>query len=167
MSLILLAGQKRTGKTSSLLRWTANKPNVGGILCPDIQKSRFMFDINKKVYIPFESKESELPDLVSIGKYLFLKVAFELGGNVITNSIKQNPISILDEWGPLEINSGGYYPFLIPHLDEISFSSSRHLLMVIRDQLIVDFKKQFPQLEISVFTNWVQSPSTYLDPLLN
>lgn len=142
--LWILTAPVHSGKTSFLESWAAER-DVSGFLTPDIDDIRVLYDLSNRKTIPFEVKEDVCEDVLNVGKYSFLKAAFDYGNEMIRESIHQNSLYfIIDEAGKLEMKDLGFadgIEFLINHL-KINESKTTYII-VVRDYLLSDFLEKY------------------------
>lgn len=133
--LILLSGEKQTGKTTALFGWIKNRQNVAGILTPVINGKRFFYSIPDSVYYDMEAEPNK-ENILSIGKFRFSAAAFNKTEEFITTWSKQSQWQwiVIDEIGPLELvqQKGLYSSFT----RLIQTSGKYNLLIVVRPSLI-------------------------------
>ena len=133
--LILLTGEKQTGKTTALFSWIKNHENVTGILTPILNGKRFFYSINDSAYYDMEAAPGE-KDILSVGKFQFSGAAFNKTEKLINNWSNQPQWEwiVVDEIGPLEIvqKKGLYKSFT----GLIQAPGKYNLLMVVRPTLI-------------------------------
>lgn len=142
--IYILAGDIRTGKTTTLLNWIHQRDDVDGWLCPDNENGKRCF-LNVKSKIKFElelENETEVDSakLVSIGSFNFLRSAFKKANDYLISltSENENQYLIVDELGRLELNKEGLHTaaeYLIP---EFLKDDTHHLILVVRSYLLDD-----------------------------
>jgi nucleoside-triphosphatase THEP1 len=140
-SIYIMSEPIHSGKTTTLQQWLRNKDiKAGGILAPDKDGLRQLYDIAKGLYHPFEVDGNHPEaDILAIGKYKFARSSFQLAQQILKESVEQDPEwVIVDEIGRLEMdkNEG-----LEPVISEIihtyqSGEKKGKLLLVIRNYLL-------------------------------
>lgn len=142
MSIYIFSRPIHSGKTTELLRWCNEQENIYGVLMPDINGSRKIFDLHNKEIFDIECKDSANTNehLTSVGKFHFYSVAFEKANLIISSALKQNPVwLVIDEAGKLELDGKGFYTAI---KDAIGFYSDNviagNLLLTVRDSLCAD-----------------------------
>ena len=119
------------------MHWCDQK-NAAGILMPDIDGSRKIFNIKTKEVFDIECKDpfnSKMP-LVTIGNYHFYTDAFEKANSILLEAFDDNNWLIIDEAGKLELNSKGLYPAIkFITGQEVYKTAGKNLLIVVRDSL--------------------------------
>lgn len=146
MSLIVLTGNVRTGKTTWLKNILPNLFSCGGILTPDREGLRHIYHIETGEWISFEVPVADL-DTIDIGKFHFLKNAFILGAELVIKSLQQNRLTIVDEFGRLEFTDDGFAPYL----NEVILQnkhSEKILLVVVRNSLLQEFIIKFNEPDL-------------------
>lgn len=123
------------------MHWLQQHPDAAGILTPDVDGVRMLYDIANKTYHPLQV-DADHPenDTVLIGKFRFSKTGFHLAQQILLRSVQSNaPWVMVDEIGPLEIKfSTGLEPIIsdILYLYKTQKNLQRYLLLVIRDKLL-------------------------------
>ena len=138
--IYILTGPIRNGKTTALMHWLAGKKNVAGILTPDLNGVRKLYDIGTQEYFPFQIEDNSSPceASITIGRFAFYQSAFEKAKGILRNALqKQAQLLIIDEIGRLELNYDGFEPLIS---EVIRAHQSNHLqsdlLVVVRDSLM-------------------------------
>ncbi|MFN8281083.1 MAG: nucleoside-triphosphatase [Saprospiraceae bacterium] len=141
MSILLIHGPVRTGKTTKIQSILENHPEVGGILTPDVDNLRMIYSISDQSYFPFETDNET--DVDVIGRFRFLKSAFVKGSNIVIRDFEHKKYILLDEWGPLEISGKGFYPYLNSLMKRAALLEKKWLLVVLRSAILNQFIEQF------------------------
>ncbi len=144
MNIAVLYEDKSMGKTTWLMNQISRWNFVGGILSPDQGSRRMFYDIEKKKYFEFELDSNSNEDTYDIGRFRFSKNSFELANKILKTSFENNVLTILDEFGPLEMQGLGFAPIIFPILKFNRSYSSKFLLIVLRTNLINEFQIKFP-----------------------
>lgn len=137
----------RSGKTTALQRWLHRQSNVAGILTPDIDDRRTIYDIAAKQYDVFQvGTEVAESEVLSIGKYRFLLQAFHKANALLETALLHSyDWLIIDEVGKLEVyENKGFEPALskvIAHYQQAG--SHGRLLLVVRDYLLNDVMNKY------------------------
>lgn len=136
--IILLTGEKQSGKTTLLYQKFSQSNHAGGVLMPVLEGRRHFYSLSYKNVWIAESIHETNP-ILRVGRFSFLSSAFDIANQSIHNDIGQKPIIILDEIGPLELVQGlGLKPSLDECLQRIS--SIRYLILVVRPSLVDNLK---------------------------
>ena len=137
-NIYLLSQPIQTGKTTLLLNWVKRQRNVAGILTPDVNGIRKLYDISGKDHYRLQLDEGE--EGISIGRFVFDRKGFETAQHLLNESMKKSSgWIVVDEVGRLEMdrNEG-----LEPALGNLVNRFKQHaqtgakLLLVIRDYLL-------------------------------
>lgn len=137
-NIYILSKAIQTGKTTELLQWCHTQNEVAGILTPDVNGSRKLYDIGLKQYFDFETKEAlTTDDITAIGKFNFYTSVFEQAQHIMGNST-QSKYLVIDEIGRLELNEQrGLEPTLSKVIAQyVNRSVTGTLVLVIRDYLL-------------------------------
>lgn len=131
----------RSGKTTALLNWLKTKRILAsGILTPDVNRERKLYDIREETFYPFEAKPGDNSNnVISIGKFVFYKTAFAKAKDILITAFDNEPDwIIIDEIGKLEIEQNeGLEPFLSEWISAYKENNNgSKLLLVIRDSLL-------------------------------
>lgn len=139
-SILLFSAPVKSGKTSALFNWIKNKENVQGVLTPDIDGKRMLFDIFSQTYHDFESNNVADNSLyVFVGKYSFYKSSFQLANKILMDSMQMNPDwLIVDEVGKLECErQEGLHSSVLLLINHYKNPLTKgKLLLVIRETLL-------------------------------
>ncbi|MFM6926090.1 MAG: nucleoside-triphosphatase [Ferruginibacter sp.] len=139
MSIYIFSRPIRSGKTTELLEWSNLQKNIAGILMPDINGCRKIFNIHTKEVFEAECIDPAITDapLTAVGKFHFYTAAFEKGNSIVQQAFNQAPgWLIIDEAGKLELKGQGFYPAVA---DAVKLYSNKdrqgNLLITVRDSL--------------------------------
>lgn len=144
MNIVIFSNPIRSGKTTRLQQWCAQKKNIAGILMPDINGKRNVVDIKTAATFEIECSDPENTSkvLVNIGRYYFYAEAFEKANSILLQASTQaREWLVIDEVGKLEIIEKGFYPAVKAI---ITTASCKNLLLVVREGLceaVVSFFK--------------------------
>ncbi len=137
--LYILSKAIRSGKTSLLYKWAENRRDVAGILSPDADGLRMIYDLAAKEYFPFQvPQNTAFANIQQTGRFTFYQSAFDLAYTIIEQSFLKDPNwLIIDEVGPLELQKKGFHPILkqiIPAY--LAGTKKGNLTLVIREGLV-------------------------------
>lgn len=140
-NIYIMTDAIHSGKTTTLQQWLRNKEkSTAGILTPDKDGKRKLYDISQNMYYDFEmGEEHPVGDTLMIGKYRFSRSGFAHAQEILLRSVKEDPDwLIVDEVGRLELDSK---TGLEPSLTEIvniykSGKPTGRLILVIRNYLV-------------------------------
>ncbi len=130
------------------MEWLQRTPNVAGILTPDVDKWRMLYDVANKTYHPLQVRASHpVNDLTMIGKFRFSKMGFHLAQQILLKSIEtQADWVVVDEVGLLEMKqNAGLEPVIskIISLYKADKKPQSKLLLVIRDYLLEEARVHY------------------------
>jgi nucleoside-triphosphatase THEP1 len=128
--IYILSGPIQTGKTTALVKWSATRSDVFGILTPVVNGKRIFMDAHTQDQFEMESNDVE-QEVVSIGRFKFSREAFEKASQIIGRAINKSWL-VIDEIGPLELNKEGFYEILRKALE----NHTQQLLIVVRESLL-------------------------------
>ena len=86
--IYILTGPIRSGKTTKLTQWSAERKDVFGILTPVIGGKRFFMNAHTGEQFEMESGSGEKNSL-PVGKFTFSKKAFEKAIDILNQSTKE------------------------------------------------------------------------------
>lgn len=137
MSIIFFSGDRQSGKTTKLFDWCKDKNNISGILMPDINNERVLYNIETKSILSTEnySSNSNQAKFITIGNFHFLEESFIKATQIIESAIKaQREFVVVDEFGKLELNKQGFYPAVLFAVDAVKQKAySGKLIITVRD----------------------------------
>lgn len=143
-NIFILSKAIQTGKTTALIQWCNTQKNIAGILTPDLEGNRKLFDIEQNKFYDFEVKNPLPTDKITpIGKFNFYTYIFIKAQQIITNN-NANYL-IIDEIGRLELNQNkGLEPALGKVINTFTnYQTDGSLILVIRDYLLGDCIKKY------------------------
>lgn len=134
--IFILTGEIHSGKTTRLMKWSANRKNVDGIFQPVIDDKRFIYHLAAKTLKPLETDSPE--NIVQIGKYKFSNQTFDWAKTVLAEAVqKEIDWLIIDEIGPLEL-SGKALDSVISKIFFSIDSITPKIICVVRSGLVED-----------------------------
>ena len=126
----------QSGKTTLLQKWLENK-DAAGILTPDVNGKRILFDIAEKKQ--YELELSENSKGIKVGKFVFSSNTFDKAKSILRKhkSLGHDWL-VVDEVGKLEIESKeGLEPVITELIKHYKGEYIKgNLLLVIRDYLL-------------------------------
>lgn len=136
--IYILSQPIHSGKTTMLQNWLKGQANAAGMLTPDVNGIRKLYDIADKTYYDLQADETYIGELISIGKYKFSAAGFEKARDILIRSANSSPDwVIVDEVGKLEIEQHtGLEPALSQIIDLYKVNPTGSILLVIRDYLL-------------------------------
>lgn len=143
-NIYILSQPIQTGKTSLLFKWVQQN-KAAGILTPDVDGKRKLYDVSGKVYYDLQLNEGQ--EGMRIGRFVFDRQAFEKARQVLERSLATTAEWIvIDEIGRLELDRNEGLEPTVGNLTS-QFKQGSHpdkkLLLVIRDYLLDDAIKQY------------------------
>ncbi len=138
MSIFIFSRPVRSGKTTEL-QHCCNEINAVGILMPDIDGSRKIFNIKTKEIFDIECKDpaNTKKTLQAVGQYHFYNESFEKANAILMEASASNSgWLIIDETGKLELQSLGLYEATKKIIENKEYHTGyKNLLLVVRDSL--------------------------------
>ncbi|MEO6252692.1 MAG: hypothetical protein ABIO79_05275 [Ferruginibacter sp.] len=139
MSIYIFSRPIHSGKTSELLQWCNRQKNIHGILMPDINGSRKIFDIHTKAVSDIECTDftATTEPLTIVGRFHFYSAIFEKANSILMNALAHKPgWLVIDEAGKLELEERGLYNGILKAVDHYNNEkTSGSLLITVRDSL--------------------------------
>lgn len=135
----ILSEPVHSGKSTLLMNWSKRQPDIAGVLMPDVNGSRKLYDIATQTYYDFQVAEKQEAGTIDICKWNFDEKIFELGRKLLLNAAKQKPEwLILDEVGKLEMNRHTGFEPAVTELVKLyrQETGNAKLLLVIRDYML-------------------------------
>lgn len=139
MGIYIFSRPVHSGKTTALLNWCDQQDNIAGILMPDMDGSRKIYDIETKQVFDIECIDpvNNTESLTTIGRFYFYTSAFEKANSILFNAVTKNPHwLVIDEAGKLELDGKGFYDSLKVIADLYNTNrGSGNLLLTVRESL--------------------------------
>lgn len=129
----------RSGKTTELKAAIPYMGKVNGILCPDRDDVRYLYDISAQKTYPLETTEPLETTSFELGRFHFLYTGFEKARKILLDTLyEQADWTIVDEVGKLEMQrNAGLEPALSQLIGHFKDGrQSGNLLLVVRDFLL-------------------------------
>ena len=127
--IYLLSAPVQSGKTTSLINWSAARKDVYGILTPVIKGKRVFMNAQTREQFPMEASGDE--ETITVGRFVFSKTGFDKAIQVIRDAISKDGWLIIDEIGPLELRGEGFSEVL----KEVLVRRNDKLLLVVRKEM--------------------------------
>ena len=137
--IYILSGPIRTGKTTALKNWALERSDVDGLISPDDEEStRYFYEIKSRLSFHFEASSPASQPTIAIGRFHFLKAAFDRANRYLMQSAasQNSTFLIVDEVGKLELKGTGLHRAVVDLISPFEAASDRHLILVIRDTLL-------------------------------
>lgn len=147
MSIVIFSRAICSGKTTELQQWCVKQKNAAGVLMPDINGSRKIWDIaTQSVFdIACAEPQNTTEPLINIGQFHFYEHAFEQANRILLAALYAKPLwLVVDEVGKLELNGKGFCQSLqqiIPYYQQTN--AVGNLLLVVRDSLLEQVVQNF------------------------
>ncbi|HRI01730.1 MAG TPA: hypothetical protein PK006_11815 [Saprospiraceae bacterium] len=145
MSIFILHAPIRSGKTTALYDRICKMNSVGGILAIDGEGGlRYLYTISDRSKHRFQITQ-EIGYSISIGRFHFLKSTFITACKECVDSYYhlQNRFTIIDEFGPLEMNGEGLMPTIGSLIVDAYSSRDKLVVIVMRNKIVGDFMTKF------------------------
>lgn len=136
----------RTGKTTQLLGWSRNKPDMYGLLTPDVDGLRMLYDLVTKQYHPFQLETAASGPAISVGRFIFARESFATASRILLDAAQQSyNWLVIDEVGKLEIEQGQGLDDVVKTViaQHRARKQNGRLLLVIRDTLLGKALEQY------------------------
>ena len=135
--IYLLSAPVQSGKTTSLINWSAARKDVHGILTPVIKGKRVFMNAQTREQFPMEASGDE--ETITVGRFVFSKTGFDKAIQVIRDAISKDGWLIIDEIGPLELRGEGFSKVL----KEVLVRRNDKLLFVVRKGMAQNVNDHF------------------------
>lgn len=140
MSIYIFSRPVHSGKTTALQEWCANRQNILGILMPDINGNRKIYDLETKTVFDIQCTDpSGTPDqLITVGRFHFYAAAFDKANAILMAALDQSPDwLVIDEAGKLELEGNGFYASVKKAVELYSNEKrAGNLLIAVRENLL-------------------------------
>jgi nucleoside-triphosphatase THEP1 len=152
--ILVLSGPVHAGKTSLIKTVIKELPSVN--IKPDgfYSNSKFennelvgydLFDLKREKSFPFIVKSGE-KNWQKSGQFFFIPEALKKAKEIISRG-KDADVLVVDEIGPLELTGQGIWP----SLKKVFFPPSTKFLLVVRENIIKNFKKLLGDNQMEIF----------------
>ncbi len=142
MRIYIFSRPIHSGKTTELMNWCNAQESIAGILMPDIDGSRKIYNIETKEVFDIECIDpaNNTEALTSVGRFNFYTSAFEKANSKLLNALPQNPSwLVIDEVGKLELDGKGFYISLMNIVNSYNNDiGSGNLLITVRESLCAE-----------------------------
>lgn len=133
----ILSAPIQSGKTTSLINWSAARKDVYGILTPVINRKRVFMNAQTREQFTMEATGEE--ESLTVGRFIFSKIGFNKAIKIIRDAISIDGWLVIDEIGPLELKGEGFYEVL----KDVLAIRREKILLVVREGLTGEVKKVF------------------------
>jgi nucleoside-triphosphatase len=147
MAIYIFSRPVRSGKTTELLNWCRQQQNMAGILMPDVDGSRKIYDIGtgNSFDVEYTGPATDPALFTIIGRFKFYTAAFEKANDILITSINKNcDWVVVDEIGRLELDGKGFYramQFITARYNDNK--AGLNLLLTVRDSLCDEVARFF------------------------
>lgn len=140
--IFILTAPIRSGKTTSLIKWLAQRDDVYGILTPVVEGKRIFMNVATKDQFPMEAsalRQAQGEETLLVGRFVFSKAGFEKATTIIRDAIDKKGWLVIDEIGPLELRGEGFHDIL----KEVLRRRKDNVLLVVREGLVKEVEDCF------------------------
>lgn len=145
--IFVLTAPVQSGKTTSLINWSANREDVYGILTPVVNGKRVFMNAHTIEQFPMEANEGG-EEILTVGKFVFSQTNFNKAIQIIDNAIYKSGWLIVDEIGPLELRGEGFAEVV----KEVVERRKENTLLVVREGLLQQTKAYFNLQQAIIIT---------------
>ena len=145
--IFILTSPVQSGKTTSLLQWSAQRNDVQGILTPVIAGKRVFLNVATKEQFAMEATGEE--EVMTVGKFVFSKTAFDKATQVIRDAVDKEGWLVIDEIGPLELRGEGFCDVF----KEVLTKRKKKLVLVIREGIVNKVIEKFSVIGPEIINN--------------
>ena len=138
-NIYILSEPVHSGKSTLLMNWCKRQESVAGVLMPDVDGSRKLYDIATNTHYDIQVKDQKPVSTVDVCKWSFDEAVFKRGREILLDAAKQKPDwLVLDEVGKLEMNRNTGFGPVVTKLVELykNETGKAKLLLVIRDYML-------------------------------
>jgi nucleoside-triphosphatase len=136
-SFIVLCDKIKSGKSTALMLFAQKMQNTAGIICPDENGLRIVYNTYDKTKHVFQLPQVFSDDDVQIGKYIFAEDGFAFARESITAALYSDAeYIIIDEVGKLELDGSGLEPAFSKFMKVAKTLKGKTIILVIRDTLL-------------------------------
>ncbi|MDZ7344171.1 MAG: hypothetical protein ONA90_06615 [candidate division KSB1 bacterium] len=145
--IYIYTGPIRSGKTTALMNGPAKTAGVAGVLTPEVNGIRKLYDLKTRTYFPFQIEDdaNRSEPVVTIGRFVFYESAFARARLILAATVQEQPRwLIIDEIGRLELQQRGFEPVAgkiirAHHAGHLKGD----LLIVVRDTLLKEVVRHY------------------------
>jgi nucleoside-triphosphatase len=135
--IVILTAPIQSGKTTSLINWSASRNDVHGILTPVVGGKRVFMNAQTKEQFPMEASGEE--ETLIVGRFVFSKAGFDKAIHILRDAITKEGWLAIDEVGPLELEGKGFYAII----NEILLLRKNKMILVVREGMAEKVKDHF------------------------
>ena len=117
------------------MNWVSAQEDCGGVLSPDKDGLRQLYNIKEGSAVAWQKQESDQPTDMLVGRFVFDAAAFAEATKWLDVQLKDPNIKtlVLDEIGPLELSGGGWNSWLTKVFKN---ETSKTFILVVREGLV-------------------------------
>lgn len=135
--IYMLSAAIQSGKTTSLINWSAKRDDVHGILTPEINGKRVFMNAKTREQFSMEATGDE--ETLNVGRFIFSKAGFNKAIQIIRDEINKEGWLVIDEIGPMELKGGGFSDVL----KEVLSARKEKIILVVREGMADKVKDHF------------------------
>ncbi len=139
-AIYIYTGAVRSGKTTTLMEELANQDGIAGVLTPDVNGVRKLYDLKTRTYFSFQSEAdiNSSEPVITIGRFAFYESAVARARHMLVAALQEQPrLLVIDEVGRLELRQQGFEPVVGVIIRAQQAGHLRgNLLIVVRDSLL-------------------------------
>ncbi len=139
------------------MEWVSTRKDCGGVLSPDKDGLRQLYNIKNGKSIAWQKKQTDAPTDVMVGRFVFDGNAFHQAMSWLDHHLFDPEIKtlILDEIGPLELSGKGWDSWV---KNAVSKIGDKTLILVVREGLVEKVVAHYEITDYEVLTK-VDLPS--------
>src|SRR5688572_10865219 len=147
--ILILTGPTRNRKTTTLLKWSERRDDCGGVLSPEVDGLRVLYNVKTRQSIPWQKNIPDSESDLIVGRFSFEAEAFTVATGWLNEHLQDPHVRqiILDEVGMLELKGKGWGPWLNSALPQLG---EKILILVIRRSMMDDVINLYGMEEVSV-----------------
>ena len=147
--ILILTGPTRNRKTTTLMKWSERHHDCGGVLSPDVNGLRVLYNVKTRQSITWQKAVPTTNADLIVGRFSFDPEAFVIATGWLNEHLNDPEVRqiILDEVGRLELDGKGWGPWLnsaVPQLGD------KTLILVVRRSLLDEVINLYGLEEVSV-----------------
>ncbi len=161
--IYVLSDDIESGKSHALMKWLEGRTDVHGVLSPrNDQMERYFLDVKTRESFAMQG-DADHDAVISVGRYTFLKAAFDKANSIIEKATKDNDTGfvLIDELGKLELRSEGLHESAVMAIDKAMHHKALHVLLVIRTTLLNVLLRKYT-IENAEFLSIEQLSESYI-----
>ena len=147
--ILILTGPTRNRKTTTLREWSERRDDCGGVLSPDVNGLRVLYNVKTRQSIPWQKPVPDSDADLIVGRFSFDPEAFTIATGWLNEHLADPEVRqiILDEVGRLELDGKGWGPWLHTAATQLG---DKTLILVVRRSLLDEVINLYGLEEVSV-----------------